>query len=150
GLARAAHRGVLAEALELLRAGAAAGIERGPYRPRRDRVDADAFADELFRQRARERGDRALAGAVIEQLLAALVHDDARAVDDRRPFPEVRPCGLGQVEHRVDVGLERALELFRGDVADVLVGMLLAGVVDQNVEPAPLADRLVDQPLRDL
>src|SRR5690606_5088086 len=128
-LPRAAHRGVLAEALELLLARAAARIERSPDRPRRDRIDADAITDELLRQRARERGDRALGGAVVEQFLAALVHHDARAVDDRRTRLEVRPRGLCQVEHRVDVGLERALELFRRDVADVLVRVLLAGVV---------------------
>src|SRR3546814_1691058 len=45
GLAGAAHRGVLAEMRELFLIRPARRIERGPDRPRRDRVDADAVAD---------------------------------------------------------------------------------------------------------
>ena len=59
----------------------------------------------------------------------------------------MRTRGLDHVEHCEDVGLECAFELFDGDVGDVLVGMLLAGVVDQHVEPAPLVDHRLDQAL---
>ena len=54
---------------------------------------------------------------------------------------------LGHEEHPEDVGLERALQLLLGDVADVLVGMLLAGIVDEDVEPAELVDRPPDRVL---
>ncbi len=52
----------------------------------------------------------------------------------------MRARGLDEVEHRKDVGLEGALELFHRDVADILVGMLLTGIVDQHIEPTPLVD----------
>ena len=63
---------VLAELLDLLLRRAAAGVERGPDRPRRDRVDADPLADQILGERAGEGGDRALGRAVVEQLLRAL------------------------------------------------------------------------------
>src|SRR4029079_12612442 len=44
-----------------------------------------------------------------------------------------------------DVGLEGPPQLLLGDVADVLVGMLLAGVVDQHVAWAELLDRPPDR-----
>ena len=59
----------------------------------------------------------------------------------------MRPRGLRQIEHREDVGLEGALQLLFADVADVLVPMLLAGIVDEDVEAAELLDRLRDGPL---
>jgi hypothetical protein len=51
---------------------------------------------------------------------------------------------LGHEEHAEDVGLESALQLLLGDVANVLVGMLLASIVDEDVEPAQLIDGLLD------
>src|SRR5687768_12254178 len=48
GLAGTAHRGVLAECLELFRARAAARVERGPDRPGGDSVHADALADQVL------------------------------------------------------------------------------------------------------
>ena len=47
----------------------------------------------------------------------------------------MRQRRLRQEEIAEDVGLERPLELVLGDVADVLVGVLLAGIVDEDVEP---------------
>ncbi len=52
----------------------------------------------------------------------------------------MRQRGLDHEEHREDVRLEGALQLLLGDVADVLVGVLLAGVVDEDVQPAKLLD----------
>jgi hypothetical protein len=49
---------------------------------------------------------------------------------------------LGHEEHAKDIGLEGAPELFFGDVADVRVGMLLAGIVDEDVEAPKLFDGL--------
>jgi hypothetical protein len=51
---------------------------------------------------------------------------------------------LRQEEHPENVGLERASQLLLADVADVLVGMLLARVVDEDVKAAELIDRLPD------
>jgi hypothetical protein len=50
---------------------------------------------------------------------------------------------LRQEEHAEDIGLKRPLELFLGDVADVFVGMLLAGIVDEDVETAELVHDLL-------
>ena len=52
------------------------------------------------------------------------------------PFLRCGRAAWVRIEHREDVGLEGALQLLLGDVGDVLVGMLLAGIVDEDVEPA--------------
>ncbi len=54
---------------------------------------------------------------------------------------------LHHEELREDVGLESAAELRLGDVANVLVGMLLAGIVDEDVEVAERFDHLIDRAL---
>ncbi len=48
-------------------------------------------------------------------------------------------------EHRVEVGLQRPIELLVRDVGDVLLVGLLAGIVHKDVEPAEPASRLLDQ-----
>src|SRR5437764_1356532 len=62
----------------------------------------------------------------------------------------MRRRGLGQIEHTENVGLEGAPQLLLGDVADVLIRMLLAGIVDEDVESAKLIDRLPDSALTEL
>jgi hypothetical protein len=54
---------------------------------------------------------------------------------------------LGQKEHPEDIGLEGSPELLFADVANVLVGVLLAGIVDEDVEAAELIDGLADRGL---
>ena len=55
----------------------------------------------------------------------------------------MRQRGLGQEEHSEDIGLERPLELLLGNVADVLVVMLLSGIIDEDIEPAEFIDGLL-------
>src|SRR3546814_6756756 len=57
----------------------------------------------------------------------------------------MRARGLRHEEHAEDVGLEGAEKLVFGDVANVLVGMLLPGVVDEHVDPAETVDDLADR-----
>src|SRR5690606_39481874 len=47
-------------------------------------------------------------------------------------------------EHREDVGVEGLLELLVADLGEALRGDLFAGVVDEDVQPAQLADRTLD------
>src|SRR3546814_20166709 len=63
-----------------------------------DAVHANALFDQIFAQGTGEGGDRALGGAVIEQPLRPLIHRHAGAIDDRRPFFEVRQRRLHQKE----------------------------------------------------
>ena len=56
----------------------------------------------------------------------------------------MRECRLAGVEQREDVRAERALELLGGDVLEALVGHLVGGVVDEDVDPAELGDRSLD------
>src|SRR5687768_4447856 len=147
GLAWPSHRHVLAEIGDLLRRLASERIERSPDRARRDRVDPDSVADQILRQRAGEGGDRSLGRRIIEQAFRALVHRHRRAVDDRGALPEVRPGRLDHEEIAVEIGLEGALQLLLGDLLYLLVIMLLAGVVDEDVEPAELIDRLLHRAL---
>ena len=108
------------------------------------------FFDEVLGERAGEAEDRPLGRAVVEQLRRALVGRHRCAVDDRGALLEVRPRSLRHEEHAEDVGLERPPQLVLVDVGDVLVGMLLAGIVDEDVEPAELLDRLPDGPFAEL
>ncbi len=52
-------------------------------------------------------------------------------------------CRARGAEHREDVHLEGLLELIVGQVVQSLDRDLLAGIVDQDVQPAELFDRLV-------
>src|SRR5438067_3809202 len=62
----------------------------------------------------------------------------------------MREGRLGQIEHSEDIGLEGAPQLLLGDVSDVLVRMLFAGIVDEDIEPAELIDGFADRELTDL
>jgi hypothetical protein len=57
----------------------------------------------------------------------------------------VRHCGLGHEEHAEDIGLKRPAKLVLVDVGDAFVGMLLAGIVDEDVELAELIEGLPDR-----
>jgi hypothetical protein len=50
----------------------------------------------------------------------------------------------GQKEISEDIGAEGARQLFRADILQVVLKMLLAGVVDENVEPAETAQGVRD------
>lgn len=58
-------------------------VERRPYRPWRDAVDADATLYEFHRQRLGERVDGALGGRIIGKLLRPCKAARAGAVDSR-------------------------------------------------------------------
>src|SRR5690606_35311653 len=75
----------------------------------------------------------------------ALVGRHGSRVDDRRPLAEVRKRRLRQVEHREDVGAEGTLELLGRNLLDRLLRVLLARVVDEDVEAAESADRPLDE-----
>ena len=143
GLAGPLHRHVLAERRDLVgREGR--GDQRRPDRPGGDPVDADAALDQREGQRAGERDDGPLGRGVVEEHGVALVGGHRGRVDDRRALLEVRQRGLGHEELAEDVGPERALELLGGDLLDRILGVLLGGVVDQDLEMPELVHRLAD------
>jgi hypothetical protein len=61
------------------------------------------------------------------------------------PRRHPRQRGAAQPEHRVDVGLERRVELLGGELLDGVVCALEGGVVDENIERAELRERAIDQ-----
>src|SRR5215211_87245 len=137
GLSDPAHRGLLAEVLDL--AGGEAGRdERRPYRAGRDRVHADAALGERDGERARERDEGAVRGRVVDQRGVALVGGDRARVDDRATLGQVGERRPGQVEDAEHVGAEGLLELVGADVLEPLLLVLLAGVVDEHVERTEL------------
>src|SRR5688572_16797276 len=86
------------------------------------------------------------------------IRRDRRRVHDGVAFAQMTHRGLGQIEHRKDVRSERPLELLGRDVRDLLLGMLLGSVVDEDVETTEtlcdtsdraLAERLVTDVTRD-
>src|SRR5690348_5826264 len=64
GLARTAHRRVLAEIRNFLLGLAARRVERSPDGARRNRVHANSVLHQILRERAREADDRALGRTV--------------------------------------------------------------------------------------
>ena len=62
----------------------------------------------------------------------------------------MRQSGLRQKKHSENVGLERALQLVFGDVSKVLIMVLLAGIVDEDIEPSELIDCFLDRSLAEL
>src|SRR3954468_5381712 len=144
GLAGAAERRVGAE-LRVLVGREAHDHERRPDRPGRDGVHADPALGDLLREALRERADRALRRAVVQELRAGLRGLDRGRVDDRRPLAHLGHRGLGEVEHRDDVRPEDEVDLLGRDVEERLVGHLEGGVVDEDVELAELVDRALHQ-----
>jgi hypothetical protein len=114
--------------------------QRSPYRPRRDSIGAYALVGKHLRQTARKILDRALGRRVGEQdgvrhvrIYGGRVHDSAAGL-------HVRDRGLRQIEHRMDVHFEGQFPFLVGNVADVLEGGLMGGVVHQDVDAAQLVD----------
>ena len=62
----------------------------------------------------------------------------------QRAFLHVRYCGLGEIEHRVNVDLEGVLPLLVGDVRDGLERRLVRRVVDENVDAAQFLHAALD------
>ncbi len=56
----------------------------------------------------------------------------------------MRDRGLGEIEHRVDIHLERQLPFFVGNIFDRLEGSLVRGIVDENVKTAQLGNSPFD------
>jgi hypothetical protein len=56
----------------------------------------------------------------------------------------VRHGGLREEEHGVDVHVERHSPFLVADVAEILEGRLMRGIVDENVDAAEIPDRPID------
>ncbi len=82
------------------------GDKRSPDWPRADGVDTDAFGNLLVMQSTGESHNGAFAGSVVEEIRAANVCVDGRAVADCVAALHVLKGVLGEVEVGVDVGVE--------------------------------------------
>ena len=107
-----------------------------------DGVDEHVAADRLERERVREADDAGLGGRVVDQALDAVgvrrgdVDDAAVAL-----LAHDVPRGLGDVEHRPEVHGDRRLDRALRQVLEQPRAQD-AGVVDQDVDPAELLDRV--------
>src|SRR5690606_28008724 len=106
--------------------------------------DADAALQQVRRQRAGERVDRALGRRVVEQVLAAEQGGFRAGVDDAGALAHVRQRRPRHVDVAGDVGLQGALQLLVVDFLQRLAVLLVGGVVDQHVEPAEFLHRALD------
>lgn len=106
--------------------------ERGPDGSRGDGVDADALADELVAEAAREGDDGALGRRVVQQVGAADVGVDAGVVDDGGAPLHVREGVLGQVEEGVDVGVEGVEPLVPKSVSYIVYLGHLLRIISRN------------------
>ncbi len=96
-------------------------------------------------QRTGEGVDAALGHGIIEQVLIAHQAGDRAGHDDGRARLHVRDRRLGHVEIAVQIGAQGAVEVFLGQVLEVLDVLLEGGVVDQYVQGAQVADRALDR-----
>src|SRR5690606_25772118 len=111
--------------------------QRSPDGARRNAVDPNPPFRQVHGQRAGEADDGPLGGGIVDQHRIALVGCDGGRVDDGAAFGDVRQGRLGQQEHAEDIGAERLLPLFGGNIFKLLLRVLLTRVVDQNVDAPP-------------
>src|SRR5690606_32162621 len=137
-----AHRRAAAEFGYLFR-GKCRGYQRGPDGARRNAVDPNPPLRQVHGQRTGETDDGPLGGGIVDQHRVALVGCDGGGVDDGAAFGDVRQGRLGQQEHAEDIGAERLLPLFGGNIFELLLGVLLTRVVDQDVDPPPFSGHLL-------
>jgi hypothetical protein len=121
--------------------------QRRPHRPRRDRIHPNPPLLEIGGERARERDDRALGRCIVDQMRAAPISRDRGGVDDRRAGRQMGERRLGNMEHGEEIGPKGVLQLLGADVLEPVLRMLLAGIVDQQVESAERLDRTRDRVL---
>src|SRR5947209_7306481 len=77
-------------------------------------------------------------------------HRGPHSFPTRRSSDLMRQRSFDEPEVCVHVRLERAIELLVFELFDRLLPVLMRGVVDENIEPAELGDRLIDRLLTEL
>ena len=112
------------------------GVQNGPGATAFTRMP---FPHQLLGHRLRERHDARLGLGVVDERGRRVERLDRRRVDDRRPGRQVRHGRLGDPEQRVHVRLERRVQLLGRQLGDRRHQVLLARVVDQDVQPRPTA-----------
>ncbi len=107
-----------------------------PDGPRGYGIDADAFFREVSGERTGEADDRSFRRRIVQEARAAAVGGDRGRVDDGGAlgFLQMWQRGGGHEEHVENIRGERPRELLLVDVFDGVLGVLLSGVVDENVE----------------
>src|SRR5215213_6659184 len=121
------------------------GEQRRLAGDRRDGVDADTVRRELDRHRFRDQVYGALRSVVPGKPRAGADAGRRADVEDvaAADGAEMRHQRLRHQVDRLDVDGEDAVELLLRDVDHGLVAMARAGVVDDDVDAAELADRIV-------
>src|SRR5690606_39484421 len=106
------------------------------------RVDGDAVARVFLRQRDGEAVHAGLGRGVVGLAVLALLAVDGTDLHDPAPLAVAHAVDhrAGDVEHRVEVGVDHVLPLFGGHLVEGAVAGD-AGVVDQDVDRA---QRLLD------
>src|SRR3954452_24806462 len=116
-LARALHRNLFAEILYGI-LGQGRGNERCPDRSRGDRVGANAFFGQHLCQTRREIMNCALGRCIGQQRRVGCIRIDRGRIDNAAPRLHVADRSLGEIEHRVDVHLERQFPFLVADLVD--------------------------------
>src|SRR5829696_4314380 len=115
---------------------------RDQWRPHRTwchRVDPDALGYQVLGKPLREGDNGALGGGVVQEPRLGLVGLNRGGVDDARAGPHVGDRRLREPEHRVEVGLQDAVELLGCDVGYAArLHHLVSGVVNEDVYPPKL------------
>ena len=134
-LPRAPHRRVFAKLFHLLVRLAAAGLQHRPVRAGRYGVHANASFRHLFSQRFSEDRETGFGLRIIEQDRAGFIRLHRGGIDNRASGPEVRQCGAGDPERRVDVGFKGSVEIFGSEFLKGFTVLLTPGVINRMLRP---------------
>src|SRR5436190_7882006 len=111
-----------------------------------DRRQPDRPAEQVLAERVGEAAHGELRGDVDGGVFVGLAAGDRAHVDDVPAVADVRQAETRHPDQAVDVRLQLHLLVFFGRLPKRVAAKAEAGVVDQDVEPAELADRGLDEP----
>src|SRR5436190_5936728 len=112
-----------------------------------DRRQPDRPAEQVLAERVREAAHGELRGDVDGGVLVGLAAGDRAHVDDVPAVADVRQAETRHPDQALDVRLQHGLLIFFGRLPKGVAPEAEAGVVDEDVKPAELADRGLDEPL---
>ena len=122
-------------------------MQHRPVRARRDGVHANASFRHLFSQRFSEDRETGFGLRIIEQDRAGFIRLHRGGIDNRASGLEVRQCGAGDPERRVDVGFKGSVEVFGSEFLKGFTVLLTPGVINQDAQTSQLFHRVGHQRL---
>src|SRR5256886_14035300 len=112
-----------------------------------DSREPDRATQQVLTERVGEAAHGVLGRDIDRSVLVGLAARDRAHVDDVPTVADMRQAEAGQPEQSVDVGFQRRVLIFFGRLPKGIAPEAEAGVVDEDVQAAELADRCLDESL---